>query len=167
MFFKTDNPLINKFNFLKRFVTLYDLLIDLFNKIISNLKAAKEQNEMLEKIYELRNLVLLEEESIKKYKGGVVKKAKNETQRNQTLTAQKSVLKNAIKLYDKRTDIINVFVNEDIAPKSTEVKLCNDPEESKSEPKFEKGIAERTKMRRHKFDEENEEVQELKIVNPL
>ena len=66
MFFKTDNPLINKFNFLKRFVTLYDLLIDLFNKIISNLKAAKEQNEMLEKINELRNLVLLEEESIKK-----------------------------------------------------------------------------------------------------
>ena len=58
-------------------------------------------------------------------------------------------------------------MNEDIAPKSTEVKLCNDPEESKSEPKFEKGIAERTKMRRHKFDEENEEVQEIKIVNPL
>ena len=65
-FFETDNPVINKFNFLKRFVTLYDLLIDLFNEIISNLKAAKEQKEMLEKIYELRNLVLLKEESIKK-----------------------------------------------------------------------------------------------------
>ena len=87
-------------------------------------------------------------------------------QRNQILTAQKSVLKNIIKLYDKRNDIINVFVNEDITPKNTEVNFCDDPKELKSEPNFEKGITERTKMRRHKFDEENEEVQELTIVNP-
>ena len=31
LFFKTDNPIIKNFDFLKRFGTLYDLLIDILN----------------------------------------------------------------------------------------------------------------------------------------
>ena len=50
LFFKTDNPIIKKFNFFKRFDTFYDLLIDLLNKELNTLKATKEQNEMINKI---------------------------------------------------------------------------------------------------------------------
>ena len=41
----------------------------------------------------------------------------------------KQIFNNATKLYDKRTDIINAFVNKDIKPKNPEVKLYEDPEE--------------------------------------
>ena len=47
LFFKTGNPIIKNFDFLKRFGTLYNLLFDLLNEEISTIKAAKEQNEMI------------------------------------------------------------------------------------------------------------------------
>ena len=39
---KTGNPIIDNFNFFKRFGTLYNLLIDLLNEDISTKKAAEE-----------------------------------------------------------------------------------------------------------------------------
>ena len=113
LFFKTGNSVVKSFDFLKRFVTLHDLLIDLFYLIrkINTLEAAKEQNDMIKKINEIENFVLLKEKSIKKKNtGSAMKKVKNRRERNQTLAAQKSVLKNVIRLYDKRTFIINAFV---------------------------------------------------------
>ena len=49
VFFKPGDPIIKKFGFLKRFGTLYGLLIDLLSEEISTLKAAKEQDDMLKK----------------------------------------------------------------------------------------------------------------------
>ena len=63
---------------------------------------------------ELGNFVSLEEESIKKKKReDTIKKANNKTQRNQIYKAKENVLRNAIRLYDKR-NIINAFVKENI-----------------------------------------------------
>ena len=64
LFFKTGDPVIKNFDVLKRFDALHDLSTDLFNKEISALEAAKEQNKKIEKINELGNFVLLEEESM-------------------------------------------------------------------------------------------------------
>ena len=61
LFIKAGNPNINNFDFLKQFGTLIDLL----NEKINILRAAKEQNEMINKIEELRNFALLEEKSVK------------------------------------------------------------------------------------------------------
>ena len=80
MSFKTGNPKINNFDFLKRFGTLYDLLISSFNEEISTFKAAKEQNEMIKKINKLGSFVLLEEEIIKEEKTkSATKKTKTKT----------------------------------------------------------------------------------------
>ena len=92
LFFKTGNSVVKSFDFLKRFVTLHDLLIDLFYLIrkINTLEAAKEQNDMIKKINEIENFVLLKEKSIKKKNtGSAMKKVKNRRERNQTLAAQK------------------------------------------------------------------------------
>ena len=119
---------------------------------------------MTEMINEQENFVSLKEKSIKKE--GTIKKAKNKTQRNQILEAREGVIKNAIKMYDKRANIIDAFVNEDITTKNPKAKLYDDPEELESKLKFEESIAERTKMRREKSDEENREGQGLKILTP-
>ena len=104
---------------------------------------------MLEKLEELRNFVLLEKERIGKNKTeSHIKKAKNKTQRNQTLTSQKIVINNAIKLYDKRAIIIDVFADNHIYSGDVEKDVYYKPKES--EPKFEESITERTKLRRQK-----------------
>ena len=53
LLFSTGDPSVKNVDFLKRFCTLYDLLIDLLNEEISTLKAVKEQKEMINKIEEL------------------------------------------------------------------------------------------------------------------
>ena len=113
--FKTGDPVIKKFNLLKSFCTFFNFFIDLFDKIMHPFQATREQNEMVAKINELGNFVLLEEKIIKNKKTeGVMKKAKNKTQRNKIFAVQKSFLRNAIKLFGKRTIIIDTFVNKDI-----------------------------------------------------
>ena len=52
---------MNNYDFFKRLDTLYDLLIDLLNEKISLRETTIEQSEMIEKIKELENFVLLEE----------------------------------------------------------------------------------------------------------
>ena len=49
LFFKTGDPIIKNFDILKRFGTLYYLLIGLLNTKISIKKEAEEQNEMIKK----------------------------------------------------------------------------------------------------------------------
>ena len=74
---------------------LNDILIDLLNEETSTLKAKEEQNEMIQKINELKNFTLLEEENIKKEKTkGAIKEAKKAIYKT-----QKSVINNATKLY--------------------------------------------------------------------
>ena len=61
LFFKTGDPIINNYDFLKKFDTLNDLLLKLLNKEVITIKTANEQNELLDKIYDLKNFILLEE----------------------------------------------------------------------------------------------------------
>ena len=68
LFSKTGDSIINNFDFLKRFGTLYDLLLILLNEKISTLEAPKEQEEMINEIDELKDLVLLEKQNITKKK---------------------------------------------------------------------------------------------------
>ena len=76
LFFKSGNLAIDNYDFFKRFGTLYDLLIDLLNGKISLRKAKIEQNEMINKIIELKNFIFSEEEKIDK---GAIKKGKKNT----------------------------------------------------------------------------------------
>ena len=102
MFFRSGSPAIDNYDFLKRFGTLYDFLIDLLSEIMDIIKATKEQSEIIKKINKLGSFVLLEEESIYKEKSsGVVKKAKTKMQRKKIISSQKSVINNAVKLHDK------------------------------------------------------------------
>ena len=64
LFFKTGDSIIENFDFSKRVGTLHDLLINLINEEISTYKAVKEQNEMINKIEELKDFISLEEKSI-------------------------------------------------------------------------------------------------------
>ena len=69
LFFKTGNPIIKIFDFLKRFGTLFDLFTNLLDKKINTFRAAEEQKEMINKLEELKKIiVLLEKESIIKNK---------------------------------------------------------------------------------------------------
>ena len=43
LLFKTGNPIIDNFDFFKRFGTLYDLLTDLLNRKISTIKVKKNK----------------------------------------------------------------------------------------------------------------------------
>ena len=137
-FFKTGNLIIKNFDSLKRFDTLYDLLIDLLNEKISILKATKEKNEITSKIRELHDFILLEQESItnKNTQKGIIKKAKTKTHKKGNFLEQKGVIKNALKPYDKRTDIINAFVNGYILFVNLEPDVYL-PEDLKLDPKFE------------------------------
>ena len=45
MFFKAGNPTLHINDFLKRFGTLYDFLIDLLNERIGIIKAKKNKNK--------------------------------------------------------------------------------------------------------------------------
>ena len=82
---------------------------------MSTLEAAEEQNVMINKIEEQKKFILLEEKSIDEEKAkGAIKKVKTKTQRKEILASQKSILKDAIRLYDKRTFIINALINKDI-----------------------------------------------------
>ena len=123
LFFKTGDLVIKNFDVLKRFDTLHDLSTDLFNEEISALEAAKERNEKIEKINELGNFVLLEEESIKKTQSMSQRKQKIK-HRQIKLLEYKKECKNAIKQYDKRTIIINAFVSKDILIKNVEADIC-------------------------------------------
>ena len=151
MIFRTGNPIIYKYRFLKRFGTFYELLIDLTGEEISTIKAVEEQNALIDKIDELKNFILLEEESIKK---GAIKKTK--TQKRRGIKIQKSAIKNPVNLCDKRDTIIDAFTAKIILPGNLEKDV-----HLEKEPKYQESIAEGKKMRR-----QNQEGQGLKILTP-
>ena len=97
-----------------------NLLINLLTEKISIFKAEKEQNEMLIKLNGLKEFILLKEKGIEEKTKGAIKKTKNKTQRNQILAAQKRVIRDATKLYNKRNDIFNTFMNKNILPGDVE-----------------------------------------------
>ena len=109
LFFKTGDPIIKNFDILKRFGTLYYLLIGLLNTKISIKKEAEEQNEMIKKINELADFVLAKDIKAEK-SSGAIKKTKAKTQRKQIFEANKSIIKNALMLYDNITTMTNAFV---------------------------------------------------------
>ena len=157
LLFKTGNPSINSYDFLKRFGTFYDLLIDLLNEKINIFQEVKEQKEKISKIDELKDFVLLEEQSITKD----TKKKKTE------YYGTKKCLKNAIKLYDNRNEFINAFVNKHISSGNVEGDIFDIPKDLKLEPLIEESTSGRAKMgRQEKSDEENQEGQGLKILTP-
>ena len=74
---------------------------------------------------------------------------------------QRNVLLNAMNLYNGISKIINLFENKNIEPGDCphDAKLKLEPD-LKSEPLFEESIPERTKMKRQKnSDKENQEGQ--------
>ena len=65
----------------------------------------KNINEAMNKIEDIKDFIFLEERSItKKNTQILIKKAKIKIQKQEVLAEQKSVLRNAIKLYYKRND---------------------------------------------------------------
>ena len=119
---------------------MYDLLIDLLSEKISLRKVKIEQNEMITKIVGLKNFILSEEEKIDK---GTIKKTKTKTQERKTISIQKRFLNNALKLFDKRGDITDAFVNKNILPGNLEEDVYQE-----EKPEYEESIAERAKMKR-------------------
>ena len=87
LFFKTGNPAIDNFDFLKAFGTMYDSLYDLIGETVSIKKAAKKQNEMIKKIEELKSFVLSEANT-----NSAIKKAKTKkTQKDNFNNTKKCV----------------------------------------------------------------------------
>ena len=87
LFFKTGDPNIKNFDFLKRFSTLHDLLIDLLNKEININTAAKEMIITLE---EPRDFILLEEKGIaNKNTQSIINKTKKKTKEKIVLQNKK------------------------------------------------------------------------------
>ena len=139
-------------------------MIDLLNEKISILKATKGQNEIINKIEEITNFILLEKEGITNENAQIVlKKTDKNTKKRNFFRTKKSDIKNALKLYDKRTDIINAFANGDILFGNLESDVYL-PEDLESKPKFKESIAERVKMRSQtEFEEKNQEGKGLKV----
>ena len=72
-------------------------------------------------IDKIEDFILLKEKSIMKKKTrSIIKKATTKTQRKEILRAQKSVLKNALNLLDKREVVIYEILNRYIYPGDVE-----------------------------------------------
>ena len=90
LFFKQVILVLIILIFFKRFDTSYDLLINLLREKKSTNVAAKERNEMVDKIEELKDFILVEEKNItKKQTQSIIKKAKIKTQREKFLRYNK------------------------------------------------------------------------------
>ena len=83
------------------------------------------------------------------------RKYKNTEKKNYFNT--KSVINNALRLFDKRGIIIDAFINKNILPGDLEKDTCQE-----EEPEYEESIAERTKMRR----QSQQSAKGLKILTP-
>ena len=120
---------------------------------------------MITNIEELKDFISLEEKKVLQIKiHKVLQRTQKQKHKENFFLQDKSVLRNELKLYDKITYIINAFTNKDIYSGNVEKDVHYKPEESETE--FEESTAERTKIRRQKFDEENQKGQGLKILMP-
>ena len=85
------------------------------NETISINEAKHDQIEMIDKKNKLKGFILLEEQSItKKRTESIIKKAKTKTQRKETVAVQKIVLRDELKVHDKRTGIIDASVSKNV-----------------------------------------------------
>ena len=67
---------------------------------------------MILKTNELKDFISLEQKRITiKNTQSIIKNAKTKTERGKILKMQRSVMRNTLNMYDKRTDINNAFVN--------------------------------------------------------
>ena len=67
---------------------------------------------MILKTNELKDFISLEQKRITiKNTQPIIKNAKTKTERGKILKIQRSVMRNTLNMYDKRTDINNAFVN--------------------------------------------------------
>ena len=67
---------------------------------------------MILKTNELKDFISLEQKRITiKNTQSIIKNAKTKTERGKILKIQRSVMRNTLNMYDKRTDINNAFVN--------------------------------------------------------
>ena len=67
---------------------------------------------MILKTNELKDFISLEQKRITiKNTQFIIKNAKAKTERGKILKIQRSVMRNTLNMYDKRTDINNAFVN--------------------------------------------------------
>ena len=67
---------------------------------------------MILKTNELKDFISLEQKCITiKNTQSIIKNAKKKTERGKILKIQRSVMRNTLNMYDKRTDINNAFVN--------------------------------------------------------
>ena len=67
---------------------------------------------MILKTNELKDFISLEQKRITiKNTQSIIKNAKTKTERGKILKIQRSVMRNTLNMYDKRTDTINAFVN--------------------------------------------------------
>ena len=101
---------------------MYDLLLDLFLEKTSTIKEVEKQKEMAKKkpqkntktktkIERLKNFILLKEESILNKKRTWYRKSRDKNTKKINFGGKKSVIDNALKLYDRRAIIIDAFVN--------------------------------------------------------
>lgn len=98
---------------------------------------------MFGKMEELRNVILLEKESILNKNTPGIKKAKTKPHRKQVFGEQKSVINNALKLYHRKKYIINAFLNKAIYSVDFKKDVCCDCE--RLELKLEESKAEEQK----------------------
>ena len=67
---------------------------------------------MILKTNELKDFISLEQKRITiKNTQSIIKNEKTKTERGKILKIQRSVMRNTLNMYDKRTDINNAFVN--------------------------------------------------------
>lgn len=67
---------------------------------------------MILKTNELKDFISLEQKRITiKNTQSIIKNAKTKTERGKILKIQRSVMRNTLNMYDKRTDINDAFVN--------------------------------------------------------
>ena len=114
---------------------MYDLLLDLFLEKTSTIKEVEKQKEMTKKkqrkntktkakIERLKNFILLEEESILNKKRTGYRKSRDKNTKKINFGGKKSVIDNALKLYDSRAIMIDAFVNNHSFHGSVERNVC-------------------------------------------
>ena len=99
---------------------------------------------------------MLEEKNFSEERNrGTIKKTKLKTQRRKTISIQKSVINNGLRLFNKRGIIIDAFMNKNILTGDLEKDVYQ-----KEEPEYEESIAERKKI------QHQQEAKGLKKLTP-
>ena len=114
---------------------------------------------MIKKINELSSFAS-SEYSAENESRSAIKKGKTETQRK-NIMKQKSIMKNALMLYDNRTTVTNAFITKNIFPEDVEEDVYLE-----EKPEHEESTGERLQFRKQRSDELNKVITEKdEIIN--